>query len=94
MGVMQMNERTTDKQRNETMTTYTTRGSVRGSCGHNHRTMAAAVRCLLSDQAGCRSRRGYSDRFVRIIDGAGEDDRALTNDERHDCFEAERNLTR
>jgi len=74
-------------------TTYTTRGSVRGCCGHKHRTMSAAVRCLQSDQAGCRSQRGYSDRVVRVIDG-DDDDRALTNDERYDCFEAERNLTR
>jgi len=51
------------------MTTYTTHGSVRGGCGHQHRTMAAAVRCLQSDQEGCRQQRGYSDRSVRVIEG-------------------------
>jgi hypothetical protein len=74
-------------------TTYTTRGSVRGCCGHSHRTMAAAVRCMMSDQAGCRTHGGYSDRVVRIIDG-DDNDRAMTNDERHDYLDAEHNATR
>lgn len=68
-------------------TTYTTRGSVRGSCGHKHRTMAAAVRCLMADQSGCRNNGGYSDRVVRVTDDDGE--RMLTNDEHHDCQLAE-----
>jgi hypothetical protein len=59
-------------------TTYTTRGDIRGCCGHNHRTMSSAVRCLISDQAGCRLQRGYSDRFVRIIEDGEE--RGLTQD--------------
>ena len=53
------------------MTTYTTRGSVRGSCGHNHRTIATACRCLKADQAGCRSQRGYSDRTIHAVDSDG-----------------------
>jgi hypothetical protein len=65
-------------------TTYTTRGSVRGSCGHKHRTIGAAVRCLHSDQAGCRTLRGYSDRTVRPVTGGEE--RELTRDE-HDEWE-------
>ena len=73
-------------------TTYTTCGSVRGNCGHNHRTMAAAVRCLLADQSGCRTHGGYSDRVVRVTDDDGE--RMLTNDEHHDCQLAEHIATR
>lgn len=52
------------------MSTYTTRGSVRGTCGHNHRSMRTAVRCLLHDQSGCRSQGGYSDRMVTHADGS------------------------
>ena len=44
--------------------TYTTAGSVRGSCGHKHRSHAAAERCLAQDQRGCESQGGYSDRRV------------------------------
>ena len=55
------------------MTTYTTRGSVRGCCGHKHKTIGAAVRCLRDDQAGCKSQRGYSDRTIRAIDADGSE---------------------
>lgn len=53
------------------MTTYfTTRGSVRGCCGHKHRTIEAALRCLKSDQSGCASQGGYSDRqLIPVEDG-------------------------
>jgi hypothetical protein len=61
-------------------TTYTTRGSVRGCCGHKHRTLAAAVRCELSDQAGCRSQGGYSDRVIIVIKDGEE--RRLTYGDR------------
>jgi hypothetical protein len=50
-------------------TTYTTRGSVRGSCGHQHRSITAAVRCARRDHAGCVSQGGYSDRDVFRADG-------------------------
>ena len=72
-------------------TTYTTRGSVRGTCGHRHRTIGAAVRCLLADQSGCRNNGGYSDRVIRVTDDDGE--RALTNDEHHDFLDAEHLLS-
>jgi len=49
---------------------YTTSGPVRGSCGHYHRTIEAAVRCLERDRAGCRRQGGYSDREVRYADGS------------------------
>lgn len=53
------------------MNTYTTYGSVRGQCGHKHRTIEAAARCLSSDQAGCRAQGGYSDRAVCAVDEGG-----------------------
>lgn len=65
-------------------TTYTTRGSVRGGCGHKHRTMAAAVRCLQADQSCCRTLRGYSDRTIRPVEDGEE--RSLTREE-HDSWE-------
>jgi hypothetical protein len=37
-------------------------GEIRGSCGHNHRTVRGAWKCLQRDQAGCRAQGGYSDR--------------------------------
>ncbi len=54
----------------ETMNiTYTTDGSVRGTCGHKHRTVEAAYKCLEEDQQGCESQGGYSDRHVEQTDG-------------------------
>lgn len=52
------------------MKTYTTYGSVRGCCGHKHKTSEAAEKCLDRDQKGCRSQGGYSDRSVVEV---GED---------------------
>tara|TARA_Y100000310_G_scaffold322893_1_gene382533 strand:+ start:181 stop:744 length:564 start_codon:yes stop_codon:yes gene_type:complete len=43
---------------------FTTRGSVRGECGHTHATREAAQACLDSDRKGCRQQGGYSDRAV------------------------------
>ncbi len=51
------------------MKTYTTDGLVRGSCGHKHRTLSGAVRCLNRDHAGCKSQGGYSDRDVYDSEG-------------------------
>lgn len=45
-------------------------GSVRGWCGHEHRSEDAAERCCDRDQAGCEKRRGYSDR--RVYDACDE----------------------
>jgi hypothetical protein len=53
-----------------TMNTYTTDGSVRGDCGHRHRTLSGAIQCLARDQAGCKSQGGYSDRQIRHSDGS------------------------
>ncbi len=46
---------------------YTVWGTIRGGCGHAHRTLQGAVRCLERDQNGCQSRGGYSDREIRVI---------------------------
>lgn len=45
-------------------------GSVRGSCGHRHRSLAAAVACLRDDSVGCARQGGYTDREVVRCDGA------------------------
>lgn len=44
--------------------TWVTVGSVRGWCGHLHRSHEAAKRCLKRDIIGCQSQGGYSDRGV------------------------------
>jgi len=41
-------------------------GAVRGSCGHKHRTLSGAARCLKNDQIGCKRQAGYSDRITKI----------------------------
>lgn len=53
-------------------TTYTTRGSVRGGCGHKHLTVSAAQRCADADQRACARLGGgaYSDRVVERSDGS------------------------
>ena len=55
-------------------THYSTHGSVRGCCGHKHRTIDAAQRCVQSDQSGCKSQGGYSDRSVIVIEDGEERD--------------------
>lgn len=49
--------------------TYTCTGSVRGSCGHAHRTESGALRCLEADRRACRAMGGYSDRVIVASDG-------------------------
>ena len=53
--------------------TYTTGTSsdVRGCCGHQHKTVDAALACMDRDTAACKRQGGYSDRS-RIVrsDGA------------------------
>lgn len=53
-----------------TATTYTTQGSVRGCCGHQHRTIEAAQQCVSRDHARCKRQGGYSDRSVVKSDGS------------------------
>lgn len=55
---------------------YTTEGSVRGCCGHKHKSIRTAYACFVRDYEGCRSQGGYSDRNVVQCDGE-----PLTKDE-------------
>ena len=68
-----------------TKTTYHAIGSVRGACGHAHRSIAAAVRCAHRDELACRRAGGgaYSDRVVKRTDMV-----ALTEDERDAVVDA------
>ena len=50
------------------MTLYTTYGSVRGGCGHKHRSIQAAQHCAYRDQHACNEYRCYSDRRVLPVD--------------------------
>lgn len=66
---------------------YRCTGSVRGSCGHTHRTLSGAQSCLSRDVSGCHSQGGYSDRRIDVYydgDRVGylEGDEALTPDGR------------
>ena len=52
---------------------YTTKGSVRGECGHKHKTPEAAIACCDKDRRGCAEQNGYSDREVHVVvDGVYE----------------------
>lgn len=68
-----------------TSATYRAVGLVRGSCGHAHRSVGAAVRCARRDARACASLGGgaYSDRVVRRADG-----QPLTEDERQEIVDA------
>ena len=39
-------------------------GSVRGECGHRHRSPEGAEQCAIDDDRACRVSGGYSDRLV------------------------------
>jgi hypothetical protein len=58
------------------MTTYTTIGNVRGTCGHKHRGLRTAALCVRGDRSGCKAVGGYSDRHVQRTDNE-----RLTDDE-------------
>lgn len=63
----------------KTKTYYTTRGSVRGECGHKHRDISTAYDCFARDQRGCERQGGYSDRTVCAVKDGEE--RELTDGE-------------
>ena len=56
---------------------YTTSGSVRGDCGHRHRSIRMAVQCQRRDQRECSSVGGYSDRRVVRTDGRQLDEHEM-----------------
>lgn len=43
-------------------------GSIRGCCGHKHRSLKSATKCLKDDQQDCEKQGGYSDRLTKIIE--------------------------
>lgn len=51
--------------------TYVAKGSVRGSCGHSHRSLRTATACAARDAKACASLGGgaYSDRIAVRADG-------------------------
>ncbi len=54
---------------------YTTWGSVRGDCGHAHKTVKKAMACLQRDRNDCASLPGgncYSDREIRAIESVAD----------------------
>jgi hypothetical protein len=51
-------------------TTYTTRGPIRGCCGHQHKTHAAAYRCVAQESATQSRHNCMTDRqIVAVIAG-------------------------
>jgi hypothetical protein len=72
---------------------YRCEGSVRGFCGVDHTSLAAAIRHLMADQGGCRSLGGgaYSDRHIRVYEHDAEGEmvqRAMTEDEHYELDQA------
>ncbi len=58
---------------------YSTRGPLRGQCGHRHRHIDDAVECLDADDAWCMERGGRTDRKILAVGPGGW--RELTDDE-------------
>lgn len=46
---------------------FTTWGTVRGSCGHAHRTLAQAQACVIRDERLCRRTGRDTDRAIRFV---------------------------
>lgn len=67
-------------------THYVAHGSVRGSCGHKHRSIATAQACCDRDQFDCRSLGGghYSDRSVTPVENGHF--RELTESEQEELY--------
>ena len=51
---------------------YTTWGSVRGGCGHLHRTLGAAEACRIADSRDCKRAGGYSDRLMYAVESRSD----------------------
>ena len=50
---------------------WTSYGLVRGQCGHRHREVDSAIRCISHDRVACKREGGDSDRSVWLIDDNG-----------------------
>lgn len=57
-----------DAEKEQPKRYYYAEGSVRGACGHRHRTIESVARCIARDQFGCADQGGFSDRYVRTND--------------------------
>lgn len=45
--------------------------NVTGDCGHKHRTLNGALKCLRHHRSGCAAQGGYSDRSIFQVDENG-----------------------
>ena len=68
--------------------TYTCKGPVRGECGHTHRTLVGAARCLHRDQRACTlytslGGGAYSDRTIVRTDGEEMSELEMYKNRRH-----------
>lgn len=72
---------------------FTTEGPLRGRCGHQHKNIESAVKCLDDDEAWCRERGGggHSDRQIFVV-GAGT--KRELNDAERAAVEAYRSAPR
>jgi len=50
---------------------FITQGVLRGRCGHSHKTLVGATRCLLKDELWCQAQGGggHSDRRIFVVGG-------------------------
>ena len=62
-------------------TRYQNEGSVRGVCGHFHRTLSGCAACWHEDMSACTRVGGYSDRYPVAYDTPGSS-RQLNDTER------------
>jgi hypothetical protein len=66
------------------MAKYVCVGNVRGSCGHAHRTITGAAKCLRRERANCRKNGGYSDRRIAPVEVDSYGDHGYLSDEEYD----------
>src|SRR5690606_24414145 len=60
---------------------FITQGVLRGRCGHSHKTMEGAARCLIQDELGCQAQGGDGHPDRRIFVGGGGTRRELNASE-------------
>jgi hypothetical protein len=64
MGVRKEISRHVNRTSGQPKEGFVSVGSIRGWCGHVHRTLDAAIKCSVRDGRDCGSTGGYSDRGV------------------------------
>jgi hypothetical protein len=60
---------------------YITQGVLRGRCGHQHKSLAGATKCLMKDELWCRAQGGGGDSDRRIFVVGGGTKRELNEAE-------------